>query len=147
MIRIEFNGTLCTACGACAIACMDQNDIDTPGGQKPFRRVSRTENGPEIRCFSSACMHCREPECMSACPADCFYKDEGTGLVLYDNADCISCHACEAACPFDAVSFRTDGSGAEKMEKCDGCYARILYGLEPACTRNCPTGALRAVIT
>ena len=27
----------CVACGACAIACMDQNDIDVAAGDTPFR--------------------------------------------------------------------------------------------------------------
>jgi len=147
MIKYVFEESLCTACGACAIACMAQNDIDAAGGQKPFRKVmaSETEDGSRCRCFSSACMHCDEPACMYACPADCFRKDEESGLVIYDNSDCTGCHDCEAACPYDAISFRTDPSGSEKMEKCDGCYVRILYGLDPACVRNCPTGALRVV--
>ena len=45
------------------------------------------------------------------------------------------------ACPFGAPSFGADG----KMRKCDGCVTRIRNGLEPACVRNCPTGALRCV--
>ena len=34
-----FDAEKCTACGACAIACMDQNDIDVEAGQRPYRRV------------------------------------------------------------------------------------------------------------
>ncbi len=139
---ILFDESLCTACGACAIACMDQNDIDTEGGQRPYRIVTKTETG-RIRCISAACRHCAEPACADACPADCFYRDETSGLVLFDNSDCTGCHACEAACPFDAVTFRTDSSGNEKMEKCDGCYVRVSSGLKPACIQNCPMGALR----
>ena len=45
------------------------------------------------------------------------------------------------ACPFGAPSFRADG----KMQKCDGCYARIKMGMQPACVHNCPTEALRLV--
>ncbi|MBR3397883.1 MAG: 4Fe-4S binding protein [Lachnospiraceae bacterium] len=141
-IRILFDESLCTACGACAIACMDQNDIDTEGGQRPYRRVTKTEIG-RIRCISSACMHCEEPACASACAAGCIYRDEKSGLVLYDNSDCAGCHACEAACPYDAVSFRMDVFGCEKMEKCDGCYARVFSGMKPSCVQNCPTGALK----
>ncbi len=29
------------------------------------------------------------------------------------------------------------------MQKCDLCSARLENGLEPACVRVCPTGALR----
>ena len=139
---ILFDESLCTACGACAIACMDQNDIDTESGQRPYRRVTKTE-AVRTRCISSVCRHCAEPACEKACPAGCFYRDETCGLVLYDNSDCTGCHACEAACPFDAVTFRTDASGCEKMEKCDGCCARVSSGMKPSCVQNCPTGALR----
>ena len=33
------------------------------------------------------------------------------------------------------------------MQKCDGCVVRIQNGLEPACVRACPVGALRLVDT
>jgi Fe-S-cluster-containing dehydrogenase component len=122
---------------------MDQNDIDIEGGQKPYRRVFREECIDKVKCFSLACRHCADPACAAACPFGCFVKDAETGLVLYDNTDCIGCHACEAACPFNAVSFRKNSDGSEKAEKCDGCYARVLSGMEPPCTLNCPTGALR----
>ena len=31
------------------------------------------------------------------------------------------------------------------MEKCDGCLTRVKHGLEPACVRVCPFGALQLV--
>ena len=43
------------------------------------------------------------------------------------------------ACPFGVPSFNREG----KMEKCDGCSVRLAHGMEPACVRVCPTGALR----
>ena len=51
---------------------------------------------------------------------------------------CIGCHSCAMACPYGAPSFGTDG----KMIKCDGCIERWRHGLEPACVRTCPTGAI-----
>ena len=33
------------------------------------------------------------------------------------------------------------------MQKCDGCAVRVRHGLEPACVRVCPSGALRLVRT
>ena len=83
-------------------------------------------------------MHCDNAPCVLACPVGCLYKDEATGLTLFDNTDCIGCHSCAMACPFGAPAFGADG----KMRKCDGCVERLRAGEEPACVRVCPTGAL-----
>lgn len=142
--RIRFDGEKCTACGACAVACMDQNDIDIPAGQRPYRTVYRTEREGVSEYVSSACRHCADAPCVQVCPMGCLYKDVETGLVLYDNAKCVGCHACERACLYGAVSFRPTGLDRprERMEKCHGCAERIRAGLLPACVRNCPTSAL-----
>ena len=34
---LDFDPVLCCGCGACAIACMDQNDYDPKTGNAPFR--------------------------------------------------------------------------------------------------------------
>ena len=141
---IDLDMDKCSACGACAVACMDQNDIDTEQLEAPFRVVSILERGREPHCFtflSVGCNHCTDAPCVDACPCGCIYKDAETGLTLYDNTNCIGCHSCAMACPFGAPSFRADG----KMQKCDVCYARIKMGMQPACVHNCPTEALRLV--
>ncbi len=38
-----FDSTKCSACGACALACMDQNDVDVAHGQQPFRHTFTLE--------------------------------------------------------------------------------------------------------
>lgn len=135
----------CSSCGACAVACMDQNDIDIPAGERAFRCVFRAEekddHGCAISFYSSACMHCTDAPCVTACPVGCIFKDLETNLTIYDNTNCISCHSCAMACPFGAPAFGKNG----KMQKCDGCIERIRHGLVPACVRVCPTGALRLV--
>ena len=72
--------------------------------------------------------------------------DAGHEIVRYSInklrfSGCIGCHSCAMACPFGAPSFNAQG----KMVKCHGCYVRLQYGLQPACVRVCPTGALRMV--
>lgn len=37
-LYLDLDMEKCSACGACAVACMDQNDID-PTRQAPFRNV------------------------------------------------------------------------------------------------------------
>lgn len=142
---IDLDLDKCSACGACAVACMDQNDIDTQRCEAPFRIActleKQTKDGYRYVYMATACMHCAEAPCVTACPCGCISKDAATGLTVYDNTACIGCHSCAMACPFAAPSFNAQG----KMQKCDGCIVRLQNGLEPACVRNCPTNALSCV--
>lgn len=130
----------CVACGACAIACMDQNDIKPDEGEKPFRTVGNAEpfaKGEVIKFLSVGCMHCDDAPCIAACPCNVLSKNE-MGITVYDNENCIGCHSCLLACPYGAPTFGPSG----KMEKCNGCAVRLENGLQPACVSICPTGAL-----
>ena len=141
-LTLDLDLKKCTSCWACAIACMDQNDID-PRTRAPFRNVFCLDkrDGDQVKAAyaSLACMHCDDAPCIPACPSGCLKKDESTGFTIYDNDNCIGCHSCAMACPFGVPTFNEAG----KMEKCDGCYVRVAHGMEPACVRVCPTGALR----
>ena len=138
-LKLEFIAERCSACGACVIACMDQNDIDTDAGDAPLRITGSIEDENKFAYISISCFHCDGAPCIVACPSGCLYKDEETGLTLFDTTNCIACHSCAMACPFGAPTFCSDG----KMRKCDGCITRLRCGLEPSCVRNCPTEALR----
>lgn len=136
----------CVACGACAVACMDQNDIDVAAGDTPFRTVYMGEKGsmsaPKFSFLSIACMHCADAPCITGCPTGCLKKDPDTGFTVYDNTNCIGCKSCALACPFGAPRYRAaDG----KMVKCDGCNERVKNGLQPACVRACSFGALQCL--
>ena len=139
----DFDGSRCINCGACAVACMDQNDIFPEQGDKPFRTCMTVENGHGISVkmsyLSIGCMHCANAPCVQGCPTGCLYKDKETGLTLYDNNLCIGCHSCSMACPFAIPSFNQKGI----MVKCDGCVERIKAGMEPACVRVCPFDAIK----
>ena len=143
-LLIDLDMEKCSACGACAMACIDQNDIHVEASQMPFRSVFRTEKhgegGPSVAYASVACMHCEDAPCIVACPCACLKKDEETGFTVYDNTNCIGCHSCAMACPYGAPAFGFDD---HKMHNCDGCVDRVHYGLEPACVRACFAGALR----
>lgn len=135
--RFVFDPSRCSACGACAVACMDQNDRDTP-----FRRCETRETGRggdvKMQYLSIGCLHCENAPCIEACPMGCITRDAETGFVLCDNAACVGCRRCEAVCPVAAPVFDPDG----KMRKCDGCITRVKAALPPACVRACPFGAL-----
>lgn len=140
--RFDFDKEKCSACGACVLACIDQNEIDIKNGQIPFRNVFENEEVKdghvEYTYASTGCVHCEDAPCVEVCPVGCIVKDEETGLIVCDTSICIGCHRCAMACPYGVPSFGTDG----KMYKCDGCIERVKHGMEPACSRVCPTGAL-----
>jgi len=59
--------------------------------------------------------------------------------VDFHEENCIGCGYCIAGCPFDIPRIsRKD----HKAYKCTLCSDRVAVGLEPACIKACPTGAL-----
>lgn len=138
---IDLDIEKCVACGACAVACIDQNDTDTEYGN--YRNVFHLEENSKEEVkhsyLSIACMHCEDAPCMKGCPSGCLSKDKETGFTVYDNSNCIGCHSCAMACPFGAPQFNKEN----KMTKCDGCVDRVKEGLKPACVKICPFFALK----
>ena len=66
---IDLDARKCSACGACAVACMDQNDLDLSGGVSLFRVVcDLEEKDGGFQYYSIACFHCEDAPCILACP-------------------------------------------------------------------------------
>ena len=153
--------TRCTACRGCQVACKGWNKlsgVDTRQWGSPqnppdldahtYRLVrfrEYTRKGQAVRYFfSDACRHCLEPSCKME--ADRYVKGaiiiDRTGAVLYtkktgklgENAASVI-----DACPYNIP--KTDPATG-MLTKCHMCYMRIDVGLEPACAKACPTGAL-----
>src|SRR5436190_1997070 len=61
--------------------------------------------------------------------------------MIQDNTRCIGCRACMQACPFIIPKYDYE-SFAPKIHKCTFCADRLEVGLEPACAKVCPTGAI-----
>jgi formate dehydrogenase iron-sulfur subunit len=61
------------------------------------------------------------------------------GIVDFQEENCIGCGYCVTGCPFDIprISKRD-----KKAYKCTLCSDRVAVGMEPACIKACPTGAL-----
>ena len=139
-IHFTFHPERCVGCGACVMACINQNGIDT-ATQQPYRLLKRNEYGDDaslnITWFVHGCMHCKEHPCAAACPKGCFTVDRETGLVHLDNAGCIGCRKCEKACPFEAIQ-----RFGKRAEKCNGCAERVRFGQLPLCVQACPRQAL-----
>lgn len=144
-----FDGTRCTECKTCELACKDRKDLSADVNfRKLFEVTGGTTDMAEDGTFvtscvsyavSAACMHCDHPACMAACPAGAIVKDEQTGLVSVDAAMCDGCGTCTTVCPYHAITIDPATSLAAK---CDGCKDRVAQGLKPVCVLACPARAL-----
>ena len=66
-----FDPDKCSACSACMMGCLDQNDTDIQGGDKCFRQTFDNEielaDGSDYCAYLSvACMHCTDAPCIDA---------------------------------------------------------------------------------
>lgn len=148
----------CIGCKACTSACYEWNDLredvgDAVGNYDPdhvdlsdrmwsvmrFNEVERDDGGVSWLMRKDACMHCAEPACLKACPSPGAIVKHTNGVVDMVQANCIGCGYCVSACPFNIprVSKRDN-----KAYKCTFCVDRLAVGLEPACAKTCPTGAI-----
>src|SRR5260370_17930450 len=85
------------------------------------------------------CMHCADPGCLMACPADGAIVQYANGIVDFQQEHCICCGYCVSGCPFNVPKFNTN---TKKMLKCTLCADRVADALEPAFIKASPTGAL-----
>ena len=145
-----FDGTRCTGCKTCQMACKDYKDL-TP--EMSFRKVYEVTFGDVVRdesgCFANSCVsytvsmscnHCDEPVCVKVCPTTAMHKDPETGLVSVDASKCIGCGYCHMACLYNAP--KVDRSKGHSV-KCDGCADLVAKGEAPVCVLACPARALR----
>ena len=159
-----FDGTRCTGCKTCEMACKDYKDLDLGVA---FRKVYEVTYGDTTKddqgiisttCvsypLSLSCNHCDDPACAKVCPVGATYKDPETGVVRQDYDKCIGCRMCMSACPYTGVrsfnweepKYHMDYAVGGKdvpvhqkhvVEKCTFCYHRISKGEEPACMHLC----------
>jgi len=146
----------CIGCKACEAACMEWNDLrdvvgvnngefDSPRGLSDqswtvMRFYEEEPNGNfEWLIRKDGCLHCADPGCLAACPAPGAIVQYSNGIVDFHEENCIGCGYCIAGCPFDIPRISKKDS---KVYKCTLCSDRVAVGLEPACIKACPTGAL-----
>ena len=147
----------CIGCKACQVACMEWNDLrddvgdnfgvyDNPRdltGQSwtvmRFEEVEAEGGRLEWLIRKDGCMHCADPGCLKACPAPGAIVQYANGIVDFHEENCIGCGYCIAGCPFNIPRIsKKDG----KAYKCTLCSDRVAVGMEPACVKTCPTGAI-----
>src|SRR3954466_8834460 len=151
--------TTCIGCKACEVACLEWNGLsfsDTTF-QNSYQTMPETaynfwnlikfnEYEPDgeggnmmLLMRKDQCMHCEEPGCLIACPADGAIVQYQNGIVDFNQDACIGCGYCITGCPFNIPKFSPT---ARKVFKCTLCVDRVSAGLEPACIKSCPTGCL-----
>ncbi len=147
----------CIGCKACQVACMEWNDLrddighavggyDNPADLTAeswtvmrFAEVERDGNLDWL-IRKDGCMHCEDPGCLKACPAPGAIVKYANGIVDFISQNCIGCGYCITGCPFDIPRISKKDN---KAYKCTLCSDRVMVGLEPACVKTCPTGAIR----
>jgi formate dehydrogenase iron-sulfur subunit len=149
--------TTCIGCKACEVACLEwngysfrdtvfQNSYQTMPETAwnywnliKFNEHERDDGTMMLLMRKDQCMHCAEPGCLAACPADGAIVQYTNGIVDFQQDHCIGCGYCVSGCPFNIPKFNQH---TKKMFKCTLCSDRVTEGLEPACIKSCPTGCL-----
>lgn len=134
----------CTGCKSCVTACHALNGLDD---QETWRDVGLLHGGtaelPILQHATTACHHCLEPACLSACPVRAYEKHPETGIVKHLDDQCIGCQYCVFACPYDVPKYNPR---LGIVRKCDMCSQRLAVGEAPACVQACPHEAIRITV-
>jgi formate dehydrogenase iron-sulfur subunit len=151
--------TLCIGCKACEVACKNWNGLsadilalsgnsyDNTGelNGENWRHVHFIEQFSEDRStgrwllMSDVCKHCVHAGCLEVCPTGAIIRTEYDTVVIQADV-CNGCRACIAACPFGVIEINPVSKTAMK---CTLCYDRLQSGLEPACSKACPTESIK----
>lgn len=147
----------CIGCKACQVACSEWNELrdevghnhgvydnplDLTADSWTVMRFTEHENPAgnlEWLIRKDGCMHCAEPGCLKACPSPGAIVKYANGIVDFNQDLCIGCGYCITGCPFNIPRISQKD---HKAYKCTLCSDRVSVGMEPACVKTCPTGAI-----
>jgi formate dehydrogenase iron-sulfur subunit len=154
--------TVCIGCKACEVACKEWNQLPAANGGANtlsgdsydntrrldglhWRHVKFIEQFSPERTdgrwllMSDVCKHCVRAGCMEVCPTGAIIRTEFDTVVIQSDV-CNGCRDCIAACPFGVIGMNPVSGVAQK---CTLCYDRLRGGLEPACSKACPTDSIQ----
>ena len=153
--------TVCIGCKACEVACKEWNQLPaTNGGRNTlsgdsydntrrldgihWRHVKFVEQFSADRSdgrwlmMSDVCKHCVRAGCLEVCPTGAIIRTEFDTVVIQSDV-CNGCRDCIAGCPFGVIDINPVSGTAQK---CTLCYDRMRVGMEPACSKACPTDSI-----
>ena len=153
--------TVCIGCKACEVACKEWNQLPARDGGLPalsgvsydntlrlsgmtWRHVKFIEQFDQNHdgrwlMMSDVCKHCVQAGCLEVCPTGAIIRTEFDSVVIQSDV-CNGCRACIGACPFGVIDINPVSGTAQK---CTLCYDRMSVGLEPACSKACPTDSIQ----
>lgn len=138
----------CIGCKTCIVACRNHHGLvdheeALPGKIPHYIRVETHEEGsfPMLIQYSWVvpCQHCKNAQCIKACPNGAIYKDDQNGIVRIDRDKCTGEKKCIEECPWGVIQFDEQGGFAHK---CDLCHERVVFGEIPVCVESCLTDAI-----
>jgi formate dehydrogenase iron-sulfur subunit len=154
--------TVCIGCKACEVACKEWNQLPASNGGVNtlsgdsydntrrldgihWRHVKFVEQfnadrvGGRWLLMSDVCKHCVQAGCLEVCPTGAIIRTEFDTVVIQSDA-CNGCRDCIAACPFGVIDINPASGTAQR---CTLCYDRLQAGMEPACSKACPTDSIQ----
>lgn len=117
----------CVACGACIIACKNENNVQ--GDVVWASKISSTIGEfPNVRYefIVTLCNHCENAPCVRICPTGAMHKGDGD-ITMHDPEKCIGCKNCMAQCPYDVIHF--NGEKTHKFWRDD---KPLIEGVTPS---------------
>ncbi len=111
----------CVGCGACALACKNENNTEA-------RRDGQSHNWADFTMKTSGtfpktsytqtpvlCNHCSDAPCVMACPVTpkAMFK-AADGTTLHNEERCIGCRRCQDACPYSQMKLDEKSNNGEE---------------------------------
>ena len=130
IVKLVVNPETCCGCRLCETACTFQHEGVYGSRSSRVRVVKLESQGID---YPVSCQRCSNAPCVRACPSGALSQPQAGGVIAVSDERCTSCGDCVVACPFGACNLHPQHHVPVICDLCGG---------DPACVRECPTGAI-----